>query len=132
MPFRFLRDPFFQFSVALFLTNILLLKRYLPPNPITHSYLTDLLCLPVWVPFMLWVIRCLKLRDNAPPRPLEILLPWVFWSVMFEVVLPGSPLLGGFAKGDPLDVAVYGVGGLLGFLIWRAWYRAPGTLKLRA
>jgi hypothetical protein len=132
MPFRFLRDPIFLGAVTLFLLNIFVFKPHLPRNQFTHSYLTDLLCLPVWVPFMLWLMRIVKLRDDSPPRPLEILVPWVFWSLMFEVILPRTTLLGRFAPGDPLDVAAYGVGGIFGFLAWRAWYGAPRTLKLRA
>lgn len=130
MPFRFLRDPIFLAAVTLFLLNIFVLKPHLPRNHFTHGYLTDLLCLPVWVPFMLWVMRLCRLRSDGSPRPAEVWLPWLFWSLMFEAVLPHTSIFGRFAPGDPLDVLAYGVGGILAFIGWKAWYGAPHTLKL--
>jgi hypothetical protein len=132
MAFRFLRDPLFLVAVSLFLLNIFFLKAHFSHNPFFHSYLTDLLCLPVWVPFMLWMMHLVQWRGDAAPHWLEILLPWLFWSCLFEVVLPHTSLFGRFAPGDPGDVAAYGAGGILGFFVWRAWYSAPRTLKLRA
>ncbi|HEX9995769.1 MAG TPA: hypothetical protein VGB45_01390 [Abditibacterium sp.] len=123
MRFLFLRDPLFLFSVALYFFNRFFLKAQFPQNQFLHGYLTDLLCLPVWVPFMVWGMRKFGLRDESPPRWSEIFIPLAFWSLMFEFWLPQTTFFGTFAPGDLFDIMAYTVGGVGAFLIWKLIYR---------
>ena len=112
------RDALWLASVALFALN----KWWIKPHFdgwFWHGSLNDVLCLPVWMPICVWIFAKLKLRDNAPPRPLEIAVCLLFWSVVFEVWLPQTELFGHFAPGDPLDVLAYAVGGVIGWLWWQ-------------
>ena len=113
-----IRDTLWLASVALFALN----RWWIKPNfdgALWHSYLNDLLCLPVWMPFCVWVFAKFKLRDPMPPRPLEIAVCLLFWSCVFERWLPQTEVFGHFAEGDPFDVLAYAVGGFVGWLWWR-------------
>jgi hypothetical protein len=133
MKFRFLSDPIFLASVALYALNRWLLRPAFPDNGFLHGYLTDLLCLPVFVPFLVWAMWRLKLRDDAPPRWSEIVIPLVFWSLMFEFWLPQTTIFGRFSRGDPFDIVAYASGGIFAFGIWKTLYRIrfsrPVSLK---
>jgi hypothetical protein len=125
MRFAYLRDPLFLGSVLLYLANRLVLKPLLP-NAFCHSYLNDLLCLPLWVPVMLWIMRRLSLRHHdRPPEAHEILVPLILWPVIFELVLPQAPGFTGLAISDYVDVLFHAAGGLLAAGFWRTWYREP-------
>lgn len=118
MNFRYLRDPLFLFSVALFAANRWILKPHLS-WPILHNSLNDLLCIPVWVPFMLYVMRRFKMRDNdGPPTGPEILVPLIFWSFVFEVWLPHVNLGPENMVGDPKDVLAYAAGAAAAWMWW--------------
>ncbi|RYG57576.1 hypothetical protein EON80_28135 [bacterium] len=121
-PYSPLRDALWLGSVALFVLNKLWIKPHFS-GAFWHSSLNDVLCLPVWMPIMVWIFARVRLRDGAPPRPFEILVCWLFWSFVFEVVIPSTTALGGFSAGDPLDVLAYGSGGVLGLMWWEHWRR---------
>lgn len=70
------------------------------------------------MPVCVWLFAWLGLRDDSPPRPLEIAVCLLFWSVVFEVWLPHSSLFGHFSPGDPLDVLAYASGGFVGWGWW--------------
>ena len=113
-----LRDALWLASVALFVLN----RYWIKPNFdgwFWHSSLNDVLCLPVWMPICAWVFAKLKLRDNAPPRPLEIAVCLLFWSCVFEIWLPQTDVFGRFAPGDPFDILAYAVGGVVGWVWWQ-------------
>jgi hypothetical protein len=125
MRFAYLRDPLFLGSALVYLVNRLVLKPLLP-NAFCHSYLNDLLCLPLWVPVMLWIMRRLGLRNHdGPPDLHEILVPLILWSIVFEVLLPEVPGFTGLAVSDHVDVLFYAAGGLLAAGFWATWYRQP-------
>jgi hypothetical protein len=132
MRFCFLSDPAFVASLSLYLLNRLVLKRLWPCAGFTQDYVNDLICLPFWVPVMLWLMRCCRLRDDAPPQWYEILLPLIIWSVLFEIYFPrlNSDLPRPFI-GDPADIAAYATGGLIAALFWRWWYNAPNKTGSR-
>jgi hypothetical protein len=74
--YRYLKDPLFLFCLGLYFINRWVLKPYFP-NEISRSYLNDLICLPFWVPIMLFIMRKTGLRgDDAPPRACELLSPF--------------------------------------------------------
>ena len=128
MPYRYLRDPLFVFCFALYFANRWLFKPFLP-NTFSQCYLNDLICVPFWVPIMLYFLRRLHLRtDDAPPQSYEILIPLFLWSLLFELWLPYTPLLQGRAISDHTDLLFYTLGALLASLFWKQWYRLKGQL----
>lgn len=124
-PFRYLRDPLFLVCLGLYFINRLVLKPFIP-NPISQSYLNDLICIPFWVPIMLWTMRVIRIRrDDRPPLAHEILIPLIIWSIAFELIAPYSDRYRGLAYSDPLDILCYACGALIAGLFWQAWYRMP-------
>ncbi len=124
MPFRYLRDPLFLFCLALYFVNRFLLKK-IWLSGFVHEHLNDLICIPFWVPIMLFLQRRLGLRpDDAVPRAAEVLIPLVLWSWIFEVILPGTEWGRAFSVADPLDVLAYTAGALGAAVFWQWWYAA--------
>lgn len=138
MRFRYLADPLFIACVALYTLNRFALKPHLD-IAFLHDHLNDVICLPFWIPIMLWLQRCCGLRaDDAPPRPLEIAIPLIIWSIAFELWLPTTATFARWATPDPLDIVCYAAGGLAAVVFWRWWYgttvhvRAPAVPDARA
>jgi hypothetical protein len=124
MPYRYLRDPLFLLCLALYLTHRLNLAGT-ASSAFLRSYLNDLICIPFWVPILLWFLRQAGLRkDEGPPRSHEILIPLIIWSVVFEILLPHLAPFRGLAVADHLDVLCYAAGALLAALFWKWWYGA--------
>jgi len=124
MPFRYLRDRLFLLCFALYVVNRWGLKQVWHDG-FLHEHLNDLICIPFWVPIMLWVQRRLGLRPHdAPPLAHEVVLPLVIWSFVFEVWLPTTSMFQGRSIGDPLDVLYYSLGALIAAIYWR-WKYAP-------
>jgi hypothetical protein len=120
LPFRYIFDPLFIASLALYALNHFLLKPHFNWR-FLHDHLNDLLCIPVWVPVMLLIQRTLKLRSrDDPPRPPEVLIAVVCWSWMFEVSLPGIRLGQSWCTPDPVDITCYALGGIVALLIWNS------------
>ncbi len=123
-PFRYLRDPVFLACLAIYFINRLVLKPYLP-NVVSQNYLNDLICIPFWVPIMLFTMRRLGLRrHDRPPGAAEVLVPLLVWSWLFESVAPYSERYRGLAFGDPLDILCYVVGAFGAVIGWDLYYRA--------
>src|SRR5438034_10422260 len=102
--FAYLKDPLFVFCVIAYFANRCILKAQLPCT-FFRCYLNDVICLPFWIPIMLWIMRWLRLRrDDAPPRASELLIPLVIWSWVFEIWLPGVPSFKGLATPDSKDI----------------------------
>lgn len=109
-------------AVALHLLNRFVLEPLSgDPGDFFHCYADDVLCLPLALPLLLWLLRRLGLRaDDRPPTIAEIALLWALWSWFCEVVAPNLPQLYAHAVGDPLDVAAYAAGGAAAALLWRS------------
>lgn len=126
MPFRYLRDPLFLFCLALYWVNRLLLKPVLHTGLIAafcHNSLNDVICIPFWVPIMLWMMRQTKMRrTDAPPHGAEILVPLFVWSWFFELVLPFWRPFRHLAVCDPNDILCYTVGALFASMFWNRYY----------
>ena len=89
-----------------------------------HEHLNDLICIPFWVPIMLWGQRKLAFPgSDCPPLASEIVIPLFVWSWFFEIVLPATGLVGLRAVPDHLDIAYYSLGSALAACFWRWWYR---------
>jgi hypothetical protein len=122
MPYSCFRDPLFLGSVALYALNRWILK---PCTSIElfHSYLNDLICIPFWVPVLVSLLRCCRLRpDTGPPAGCEVLVPLVLWSIVFEIVLPRLGPFCGLAVADPSDIFCYAAGAFVAALHWRWLY----------
>jgi hypothetical protein len=125
MRFRYLRDPLFLVCVALFLVNKLLLRRWFE-LPFFHGQLNDCICVAVWVPLVLSVMRVVRMRGHdRPPQAMEILIPVLLWSWYFEVWLPQQVDYAGVVTADPWDVLCYVVEGMTAGLVWRWYYQEP-------
>jgi hypothetical protein len=126
--FRYLRDPLFLVCVAIYFVNRLILKEIWQAG-FVHEHLNDLICIPFWVPIMLWIERRLRLRrDDGPPEAIEVMLPLLLWSWLFEIVLPKTELLGSYCTADHRDVFYYSAGALGAAVFWR-WYYGEGEGK---
>ena len=127
MVFKYLRDPLFLFCMALYFVNRFVLKP-LVPSPFFHNHLNDVICIPFWVPIMLYLMRKCRLRgDDDPPKSHEILVPLVLWSMVFEVWLPNTSLFHGLAVPDRMDVLSYASGALMAAIFWSWFYRKRVT-----
>jgi hypothetical protein len=123
--FQYLRDPLFLGCVVMYFLNRWALKP-LWQGGFVHAHLNDLICIPFWVPIMLWVQRRLGLREwDGPPLASEILIPLFAWSWFFEIALPPSGLVGSRAVADHQDIVYYSLGSALAACFWQWWYRAP-------
>lgn len=125
MRFRYLKDPLFVFCVTLYFINRCVLKPYFP-NWFSMGYLNDVICIPFWVPIMLWFMKKARLRnDDGPPTGSEILIPLIIWSWVFEAYLPFTSFFKHLATSDYMDIFSYTVGAFFAALFWKLWYRAP-------
>ena len=90
MPFRYLRDPIFLTCLAAYFLNRELEEFGLSPE-LAQCYLNDLICIPFWIPIMVWVLKKLGLRSHdRRPDVIEIGIPLIMFSVVFEVILPST------------------------------------------
>ncbi len=122
MTFRYLKDPLFLVCVGVYFINRLVIKPWFP-NEFSRSYLNDLICIPFWIPVMLFIMRRIGLRrTDEPPRTHEIVLPLLIWSWVFEIYLPSTNFFGSLATSDSFDVLAYTAGALLAGLFWRFYY----------
>ena len=127
MRFLYLRDPLFLLCVFTYFVNRLVLKA-IWDGGFVHEHLNDLICIPFWVPIMLFAQRKLGLRDgDASPRPGEIIIPLVLWSWVFEILLPATGWLGNRCVADYMDIVYYSLGALLAGLFWAWWYGRSGA-----
>ena len=123
MRFRYLKDPLFLFCVALYFINRWVLKPYFT-NPFSRGYLNDVICIPFWVPIMLFLMRKARLRtEDGPPTASEILIPLIIWSWVFEAWLPFTAFFKHLATSDYMDIFSYTAGAFFAALFWKLWYR---------
>jgi hypothetical protein len=123
MRYRYLRDPLFMLCVAVYFANRFLFT-HLVEGGFVHDHLNDLLCLPFWVPIMVFLMRKAGLRpDDGPPRGAEMLVPLVLWSAIFELWLPHVRYFSHLATADPADILWYAIGGLAASVGWEVLYR---------
>jgi hypothetical protein len=123
MRFKYLKDPLFVFCFVLYFVNRWIFKPYLP-NEFFRDHLNDMICIPFWIPIMLFSMRKVGLRDNdGTPSGGELLIPLILWSWVFEVWLPRTSAFQGLAISDHLDILYYAAGALFAALFWRFRYR---------
>jgi len=127
MPFLYLRDPLFLASVATYFVNRLVLK-IIWTSGFVHEHLNDLICIPFWVPIMLYVQRLLGLRAaDGAPQSAEIVIPLLAWSWIFEIILPKTAILADRCTADFMDICYYALGAFFAALFWKWWYAATAA-----
>jgi hypothetical protein len=115
-PFRYIRDPLFVCSCALYALNRWALKPHLH-SPFVRGHFNDLLLIPCAIPPLLLFQRFLRLRPHDHfPAASEILFCLVTWTLLFEWI--GPRFVSG-TTADPLDAIAYVLGGILAFIWWR-------------
>ncbi len=123
MHFRYLRDPLFVFCLLLYFVNRWVFKPILV-SAFWDNHLNDLICVPFWLPIMLFVMRRLGLRrDDHPPKSYEIVIPLIVWSVVFELLVPRLAPFRRLAYSDHLDIMFYASGALVASVFWATWHR---------
>ena len=128
-PFRYLADPVCLAAVALYVINRCVLKSHGWGGTITHGYVNDVLCLPLFLPGILYAQRLLRLRDHdCYPRAWEIVHHWAVFSLVFEVVTPRFPAVFR-TTADVFDVAAYLVGGALAWCYWRVAAKRGAAMR---
>ena len=122
MPFRYLKDPLFLVCFTVYWLNRFL-EDFGLSAPLLRSYLNDLICIPFWVPIMVWVNRKLGLREyDGPPLAYETVIPLLIWAAAFELILPSMQGWSELAFADPNDVLAYTLGAAGAKSFWRWWY----------
>lgn len=123
MKFRYLRDPLFLLCIVAYFVNRWVLKGIWPAG-FFHEHLNDLICIPFWVPIMLFVLRTLGLREtDEAPRAHELLIPLVIWSWLFEIALPRNTFFARWCVSDHQDILFYSLGAFVAALFWRWSYK---------
>lgn len=120
--FHYFRDALFLTACFAYGINRCLIKPHAPPGFMMFHF-NDLWLIPCALPPVLWLHRRLGLRaHDGPPQPGEIAGHLVFWSLLFEWIIP--PMT--HATGDPADVLAYTAGALLAGLWWsrQRWFTA--------
>ena len=122
MAFQYLKDPLFLVCLVLYFANRLILKPFFP-NEFSSSFLNDVICIPFWVPIMLFLMRRIGLRtDDAPPTGGELIIPLLLWSALFELILPQLDFFSTLATSDYRDILCYTVGTTVAAIVWRRCY----------
>jgi hypothetical protein len=117
--FRYLADPCCVFSLVIYPINRFYLKPHHIGGWFTHGYLNDVLCLPMFVPMILYAQHLLGLRPHRRfPNFWEILQNLIVFTIVFQVITPSFPKTFTSA-GDRLDIIAYTAGGIVAGWYWR-------------
>ncbi|MEZ4886113.1 MAG: hypothetical protein R3E32_15365 [Chitinophagales bacterium] len=113
-----LRCPLFILACFLFIFNQFLESQQIF-LPYIHAYLDDLLCFPIVLTIILFLLREIYQNPNYRFTPLQIVFALAYFSLAFEVVLP---YFSANYRGDILDVVAYVVGAVI---FWK-WMQKTG------
>jgi hypothetical protein len=106
---RALQHPLFIISVLLFLLNQIL-ERAGVFLPYIHSYLDDLLCMPVTLTIALFLQQKFTRSPAYIFSKNHVVVVVIFYAIFFEVWLPKQSA---HYTSDPLDAIAYAAGGLV-------------------
>lgn len=117
-----LQNPLVQGCAVVYLLHSLW-RHFLPEPWLLQYYLNDLLCMPLVLGAAVFVQRNLLLRrPDYGLNAYQIGMVVVYWSVMFEGVIPHFVAR---YTADIFDVVMYGAGGLAFYFFGNA---GPGGL----
>jgi hypothetical protein len=112
MALKTLKHPLVYLSTILFLIHQIIEKSGGFSIPIFHSYLDDLLCMPIILglstQIIQWIhpVRGLYFLDRN-----AIIITVLFYSILFEVILPF--LNPSIYTADWVDIIMYSIGAIL-------------------
>jgi hypothetical protein len=116
--FRYVTDPICIACLLLYPLNRWYLKPHRIGGHFTVAFLNDTICLPLFLPMILYLQRRLGVRrHDGPPRLWEVLQHWAIFSVVFKAIMPRFPQVFR-TSGDPWDMLAYIGGGLIAWAIW--------------
>jgi len=116
--FRYFTDPACVISLIIYPINRFYLKPHHIGGWFTHGYLNDVLCLPLFVPMILYVQHIVGLRRHVRfPSLWEIFQSWAAFVLVFQVITPRYPKVF-ITAGDPFDILAYLVGGIVAGIYW--------------
>ena len=99
--------------VIYFLTKLLLFLE-IPVGNFVKNHLADLLCMPIILSIIQWIIQRFNLHSEHQHVPLlAVFVLTIYWSVYFEFYLPTQKAI---YTGDLIDVFMYFTGSAI-FLI---------------
>jgi len=111
---KLITNSYFIGAILLYVT-IQMLRTYQISTPtLINNYLTDFLCLPIVIVFSTIGIRFLKRDKNYWPSLEMVLSLGLFFSIVFELVLPR---ISQSFTGDAGDMIAYFVGIVFYYLI---------------
>ena len=126
MPFAYLKDPLFLLCLATYCIHRGMVAGGIS-LPLLQSHLNDLICIPFWVPIMLWGERRLGLRRHErPPNAIEIIIPLIVISAAYEVIIPYCWERHVNTVPDPKDILAYCIGSLIATIVWNVYYGRQG------
>jgi hypothetical protein len=103
------KNPFFYFPVLIFVLNQVLERYFKLFIPFAHSYLDDLLAIPVILGITLQIYRKIHPeKDSFSFTKIQILVAIIYVSAVFEWFLPRFSTT---YTSDFLDIICYFVGG---------------------
>lgn len=124
MPFLYLRDPLFLVCFCGYWINRFVVRQ-LPHPEFFDAYFNDLICIPFFVPILVYTAKLCRLRHHDhPPLMHEIVIPLVMWSVLFEIIFPLHPYWREWVYSDPYDIFYYSLGACLAAVYWQYAYRS--------
>jgi hypothetical protein len=109
------KNPFFYIPVLIFAANQILERYFKLFIPLAHSYLDDLLAIPVILGITLQIYRKIHPRKDAFSfTKMQILVAVIYVSVVFEWILPRFSTI---YTSDILDICCYFAGGVYFFFL---------------
>lgn len=104
------KNPFFVIPCLIFWINQYLEKSKGVSIPIVHAYLDDIMAMPVVLGITLQVFNWIHpLKNRLVFTKKQIIIGWLYFSFMFEYVLPKWSTT---HTSDILDVLCYGLGAI--------------------
>jgi hypothetical protein len=105
---RVLKNPLFLIACILFWANQYLEKVQGIFIPFVHAYMDDLLAMPVVLGITLQAFQWIHpLRAGFRFTKVQVLVGWLYFSLLFEILLPRWS---DHYVADPWDVLAYGIG----------------------
>jgi hypothetical protein len=116
--FQYLADPACIISLLIYALNRHVLKPHHIGGWFTHGYLNDVLCLPLFVPMILYAQHLIGLRPHRRyPQFWEIFQNWAAFTIVFQLIIPRFPKTY-ISAGDPWDILAYLAGGVIAGYYW--------------
>lgn len=112
MSFHTLKQPLIYVSILLFTVNQIIERVFNYYIPFIHSYLDDLLCIPIVLGFGMQILQWIHpLKDLYFLDRVSILISVIFYCILFEGILP--IMNSAIYTADWIDVVMYSVGAIL-------------------